>query len=189
LNLNKVFFCCYVLGSGDEAIIRSIDRDMDYELELIALEHDFWHDNVLAKNPPPYTESGDLIMESLKRVLGPADENAPPVVLTAAQSSLVARFLEVKQRKKELDDELNIVKAQMEKLKAHIVSLMGTSCKAVYEDADGGYAVTFNPSRRPIVTTENIERMKAVHPDMYAEYVTMSESRRFNAKRVTAKAA
>ena len=66
-------------------IIRHIDRDMDYEAELIEMERCFWHDNVLSKVPPPYTEDGELILESLRRQLGPSDKDAPPAVLAMPQ--------------------------------------------------------------------------------------------------------
>ena len=94
VNLNRVYFCCLYGNSEDEVIIRCIDRDMAYEQELIALEDYFWHDNVLAKNPPPYTEDGDLILESLRRSLGPANQDAPPVLITPPQFARVARGAE-----------------------------------------------------------------------------------------------
>lgn len=56
-------YCCLYDNSEDKAIIRRIDRDMDYERELIALEQDFWENHVLAKLPPPYWEDdGKLIL-------------------------------------------------------------------------------------------------------------------------------
>ena len=66
MNLDRVYYCCLYGNNEDEAIVRHIDRDMAYEAELIALEQDFWHENVLARLPPPYTEDGDLILESLR---------------------------------------------------------------------------------------------------------------------------
>ena len=60
-NIDRVYFCC-LLTDSREAIIRCMDRDMAYEEELIVLEESFWKENVLAQAPPPYTESGDLIM-------------------------------------------------------------------------------------------------------------------------------
>ena len=86
MNIDRVYFCCLYGNSEDEAIIRRIDRDMAYEEELIALERDFWENHVLTKTPPPYVEAdGDLILESLRRKLGPADKDAPPVLLGQPQ--------------------------------------------------------------------------------------------------------
>lgn len=75
MNIDRVYFCCLYGNNEDEVIIRHIDRDMDYEEELIALEQTFWHENILSQNPPPYTEDGDLIMESLRRQLGPSEKD------------------------------------------------------------------------------------------------------------------
>ena len=58
-NIDRVFYCCLYGNNEDEVVIRDILRDYDYEDELIALETDFWHGNVLARVPPPYTEDGE----------------------------------------------------------------------------------------------------------------------------------
>ena len=187
MNLNRVYYCCLYGNNEDEAIIRRIDRDMTYELELIALEQDFWENNVLTRLPPPYLEDdGDLILESLQRALGPADKDAPPVSLNKAQSARVTRFLELQEEKGRRDADAKAVEAEMKRLKALIVADMGISCSAVSED---GCTVTWNPVRKFGVSKEGLERLKAVHPDIYAEYVTLSESRRFHIKRPKSDAA
>lgn len=115
MNLERVFFCCLYGNNEDEVIIRCLDRDMDYEAELIALEEDFWQNNVLARNPPPYTENGNLIMESLRRTLGPADTDAPPVAFSKAQSARITRYLELQQESRcrcaDIDTEMERLKA------------------------------------------------------------------------------
>lgn len=65
-NLNHVFYCCLYGNSEDNVIIRHIERDAAYEEELTALEGIFWNENVLKKIPPPYTEDGDLVLQSVK---------------------------------------------------------------------------------------------------------------------------
>ena len=66
---------------------------------------------------------------------------------------------------------------------------MGESCSAVCEDGDGSYTVTFKPSYRESITRDDLLRLKDTHPDIYAQYVTTSESRRFNVKFAAAQAA
>lgn len=90
---------------------------MDYESELIALEEDFWLNNVQAEVPPPYFEDdGDLILESLRRLMGPSSKDAPPVLLTPPQSTKMFRFLELQAEKKQLDAEANRIKAEMDRI-------------------------------------------------------------------------
>lgn len=184
-----MYFCCLYGNSEDEVIIRCIDRDMAYEQELVALEDYFWHDHVLAKNPPPYTEDGDLILESLRRSLGPSDKDAPPVLITPPQFTRVARYLELQAEKSQLSAEVRKLEAEMQRMKAMIAVDMGKSCKATYEDAGGTYTISLNSSRRPIVSRDQIDRMKVLHPDLYSEYVTFSESRKLVIKKAVAPAA
>ena len=109
---------------------------MTYEAEMIALEQTFWQDNVLAKVPPPYTEDGDLILESLRRKLGPSEKDTPPVMLGLPQYSEITRYLELQHQKNELNKRLKQIDGDMNRLKALLVEAMGTSCLATYQDAD-----------------------------------------------------
>lgn len=186
MGLSRVYFCCLYGNNEDEVIIRHIDRDMAYEAELIALEEDFWKNHVLAKAPPAYTEDGDLILESLRRSLGPADTDAPPVALSPMQTARVTRFLELQTEKAALSSEVREIEETMQRLKALIVADMGTSCTAVSAD---GSTITWNPVRKPTVSKASMERLREVHPDIYAEYVTISESRRFSIKQPKPQAA
>ena len=190
MNLNRVYFCCLYGNSEDEVIIRSIDRDKDYEAELIALEKNFWVNHIQARVPPPYVErDGELILDSLRRCLGPSYKDAPPVALTQAQSSKVLRYQELQVERSALNAEAKKLGDEMEHLKALIVADMGGGYSAVYEEAGGSYTVTYNPSRREGISKDNLLRLKANHPDIYAEYVSISESRRFNVKYAATKAA
>lgn len=190
LDLDYVYYCCFYGNNEDEVIIRRIDRDKDYESELIALEENFWINHVQAKVPPPYVErDGELILDSLRRCLGPSYKDAPPVALTQAQSTKVLRYQELQVEKSALNAEVKKLGDEMEHLKALIVADMGGGYSAVYEEANGNYTVTYNPSRREGISKDNLLRLKVNHPDIYAEYVSVSENRRFHVKYAAAKAA
>lgn len=190
MNLNRVYFCCLFGNNEDEVIIRHIDRDMAYESELIALEEDFWTNNVQAQVPPPYFEDdGKLILESLCRLMGPSVKDAPPVLPPPPQSARMFRFLELQSEKSALDAEVTRLKDEMDRVKALIVADMGRSGSAVYKDASGSYTVPFNPCYKEGIFKDNLLRLKETHPEIYREYVSVSESRRFNVKRAEPEAA
>ena len=169
MNLDRVYFCCLYGNSEDEVIIRSIDRDPDYESELIALEENFWANHVQAKIPPPYIEDdGALILESLRRCLGPSYRDVPPASFTEAQSENVRRYVELREQKSTANAFVKQVEKQMELLKAHIITDMGGSWSAGYEDGSGSYAVTMKPSRRASILKDDLLRLKDAHPDIYA---------------------
>lgn len=141
MNIDRVYFCCLYGNSEDEAIIRRIDRDMAYEEELIALERDFWENHVLTKTPPPYVEAdGDLILESLRRKLGPADKDAPPVLLGQTQFGQLSMLLSLQEQKKALS-------ADVSKLDKDIKRLKGMDCPQVLlDDLELSYAITIHKS-------------------------------------------
>ena len=182
MNIDRVYFCCLYGNTEDEAIIRHLDRDRDYEAELVMLEENFWKEYVLAKVPPPYTEDGDLILESLRRRLGPSEKDAPAMEMSIPQITLVKRYLELQQQMKQQTTAASQLEYEVNRLKALIIESLGQNSKATFEDAGGAYIVTYNPIRKTVVSKENMERMKEVYPDIYSEFVTTSESRRFNVK-------
>lgn len=190
MNLSRVYFCCLYGNSEDEVIIRSIDRDLKYEAELIALEENFWVNHVKAKVPPPYIEDdGALIIESLRRCLGPSYADMPPAAFTEAQSENVRRYVELRDQKGALNADVKKLDKEMERLKASIVADMAGSWSASYEDMAGSYTVTMKPSRRLSILKDDLLRLKDAHPDIFDQYVSMSESRTFNVKFTAAEAA
>ena len=189
MNINRVYFCCLYGNREDEAIIRLLDRDAFCEDELITLEDIFWHENILARNPPEYTENGNMILESLKRQLGPSEKDAPPVQFSLPQYRLIRRYEVLQEEKKRYDAGNKEIEEELSQIKARLVEAMGNSCSATYDTSDGGYLVTFNPVRKAGISKENLERLKAVHPEIYREYVTTQTSRRFNIKQTKPEAA
>lgn len=189
MNLDRVYFCCLYGNTEDEAIIRHIDRDPDYEAELVMLEEAFWKEHVLAKVPPRYTEDGDLILESLRRQRGPSEKDAPALSMSLSQAALVKRYLELQQRKEMMSTAADGLDDELKRVKALIIESLGQSSKATFADDGIDYTVTYNPIRKTGISKENLERMKEVYPEIYSEYVTVSESRRFNIKRSKPKAA
>ena len=183
MNLNHVFYCCLYGNSKDDVIIRHIERDAAYEEELIALEGIFWNEHVLKQVPPPYTEDGDLVIQSVSRHTGMADPNAPAVELSLPLASCVTRFLELQAQKKLADAQSKKIESEMKRLQGRIVSEMGKSCTAVCSAGGEAYTVTYNPVKRTVVSKDNLIRLQAQHPDIYKDYVTVSESRRFYVKK------
>lgn len=190
MDLDRVYFCCLYGNSEDDVIIRSIDRDLNYEAELIALEENFWTNHVQAKAPPPYIENdGALILESLRRCMGPSYKDAPPASFTQAQSENVRRYVDLREQRATLSAGVKTLDKELEQLKARIMADMGGSWSASYEDGSGSYAVTMKPSRRVSILKDDLSRLREDHKDIFEQYATVSESRTFNVKFTAAEAA
>ena len=189
MNMDEVWFCCLYGNNEDEVIIRHLARDASYEEELIALEGFFWNDNVLARVPPPFTESGDLISASSKRHTGPADPNAPALELDAGLSAQLARYLALQEQKKSVEASVKTLEEEIKRLRSMIAVKMGTSCEAHCELGGISYVITYNPVRKPEVNKANLLRLKVQEPEIYQKFVTVSEYRRFNVKQIREDAA
>lgn len=182
MDLDKVFFCCLYGNTDNEVIIRHLDRDMEYEQEMIYLEQSFWENHVLAKNPPPYTEEGEQIMGSVQRYCGPADTKAPAVELGMDMTATLMRYLQLQEEKKNAEKYSEELEKELQRAKAILIAETGTSCTAECSMDGFHYTLTYNPVRKLGVDKNNLSRLKFQYPDIYDQFVTVSEYRRFNVK-------
>ena len=189
MNIDEVFYCGLYGNNEDEVIIRHIDRDHDYEEELIALEQDFWENHILTGTPPPYTEDGDLILNSVRHHFGPADPSAPELILEGNMALLVPRYLELQAQRNVEKRNYECIEAEMRRLQGRIVAEMGRSCTAVCQGREAAYSISYKPVRKSGISKDNLQRLQAQHPDIYEQYVTVSESRRFYVKKQREEAA
>ena len=70
----------------------------------------------------------------------------------------------------------------MQRLKGALIAEMGKSCKAMCQQDGLNYIVTYNPVKTPGIDKDNLQRLKRDYPQIYEQYVTISESRRFYVK-------
>lgn len=182
MDVDRCFFCCLYGNNEEESIIREIRRDMDYESEMIFLEQYFWENHVQAQIPPPYTEDGDLVIESVRRHTGSADKDAPVVSFDLSMTAKLVRYLQLQEMKSRAESNNSEIEADMQRLKAALIAEMGKSCKATCQQDGVNYTVTYNPVQKPGISKNNLLRLKLDHPDIYEQYVTVSEYRRFNVK-------
>ena len=150
MNVDRCFFCCLYGNNEEETIIREIRRDEAYEDEMIFLEQHFWENYVLAKTPPPYTEEGDLVIESVRRHTGPADKDAPVVTFDYSLTAKLMRYLQLQEEKKRAEKNSKEIDADMQRLKGALIAEMGKSCKAICQQDGVNYTVTYNPVRKPM---------------------------------------
>ncbi len=189
MDLDRVFFCCLYGNTEDEVIIRSMERDMPYEEEMIFLEGYFWENHVKKKVPPVYTEKGDLALASAVRFSGTANKDAPDVLLNGDMSRIVKRYVELQKEKEGSDKYSAKIEGEIKRLRAMLISEMGESCIATCEQDGLSYRITYNPVRKPGISKDNLLRLKLQYPEIYKEFVTASEFRRFNVKVRTVNAA
>jgi putative phage-type endonuclease len=186
MDLNRVYYCCLYGNNEDETIIRHIDRDLAYESELTALEEDFWINHIMAEVPPDYTEDGNLVLESVGRHFGSADPSAPEVTLGGGFASDITLYLQLQQTKSALDKQANEIESRMKRIRGIITDQMGTGCSASCAGGGSVWSVMNTPVLRPMIGKDSLARLRERLPEVYEEYVTVSESRRFSVKALPA---
>ena len=89
-----------------------------------------------------------------------------------------------------VEETLNeMLEKDIKRLKGMLIERMGTSCTAVYNGLAESYTITYNPVRSAGISKDALERLKDEHPDIYDQYVTVSEWRRFHVKKAALQAA
>ena len=72
---------------------------------------------------------------------------------------------------------------------------MGIAITKIFEhsqnddDSVTGFIISYKPVRKLGISKDNLQRLQAQHPDIYEQYVTVSESRRFYVKKQREEAA
>ena len=183
MNLDFVWIACLFSNTDSDFVMRRIDRDLDIEAELIAAEDDFWNGFVKAGIEPPYTEKGDMVLESIRRHFGPSDPSAAPVSLSRTMQISLDTFLALREKKMEHDRLSKQIDGEMKKAIAPVLDDMGTAEKAVLALPGAQYEVAYASKYRAGVSKENLERLRRDQPAVYDEYVTQSESRSATVRR------
>ena len=81
-----------------------------------------------------------------------------------------------------METQVKTLDTEMQRLKGQMVAKLNGSCMAMGEYGGTQYTISYNPVSRIGITKDNLQKLKLLHPDIYDEYVTVSESRRFSIK-------
>ena len=86
-NLDIAYCACLFGNSENDFVFRRIDRDLDFEENLILQEESFWTEYVEPGIEPALSGDGDLVLASLKRYQ--MQRNNPDEVLIESDLSLI----------------------------------------------------------------------------------------------------
>ena len=88
----------------------------------------------------------------------------------------------MQEQKKDAEKAVKKLEDTLQRYKGMLISEMGTSCIAHCSHNGSEFIVTYNPVRKPGISKDNLEKLKLLHPEIYNEYVTVTEFRKFNVK-------
>lgn len=183
MNLNCAYIACLYGNNENEFVYRRIDRDEVIEADMIEMEAHFWNEYVLGRIEPPYTESGDLVLESIRRHYGELDPTVDAVILPTSMAVKLEQYLDLAAQKSLLSQQIKELDEQMKIAYAPIVDVMKTNCSAVCVFGSNTYEVRNKPVYRTSISKDKLQKLEETHPDLYSEYTETTESRRFSVKR------
>ena len=183
MNLSCAYIACLYGNNENEFVYRRIDRDEVIEADMIEMEAHFWNEYVLGRIEPPYTESGDLVLESIRRHYGELDPTVDAVILPTIMAAKLEQYLDLAEQKSLLAGQIKKLDEQMKIAYAPIVDVMKTSCSAVCVFGSNTYEVRNKPVYRTSISKDKLQKLEETHPDLYSEYTETTESRRFSVKR------
>lgn len=182
MNLDFVWIACLFSNSENDFVMARIDRDLEFEEMLIESERHFWEDYVQAGVEPPYTESGDLVLASLRRHYGPSEPEHAAVTLSPALEDCLAQYVRLKEDKKDHDAASKMLESRMKTLIAPVMDEMGTAENAVLRTSRCTYSVRYASQYKRSIPREKLEQLQREKPAVFEEYVVVGESRPINVK-------
>ena len=123
------------------------------------------------------------MVNSSSKALAGITPNLPNVELAASHGIGIERFLELQQQKSECTAQIKQIESEMKRLQGRIIAEMGKGCTATCQRGGNSYAISYKPYHKPGIGKEALARLEAQHPDIYREYVSVSEIRKFSVKR------
>lgn len=129
---------------GSKLIIRTLERDKEYEQALIEAETEFWEQHITAKVPP--------------KADSPLD------------AELFEKFTDLDEQRKAAESQAKKIKQQADSIKAEILSrlyspLDGSCAK---RGVCGDYEISYRKgSARTSISSDNLKLLSTKHPDIY----------------------
>ena len=182
MNLDFAYIACLWGNSENDFAYRKIERDYDFEDEIIEAEQYFWEEYIEKQIEPDFVGKPDLALQCLKMYLEDADPTLGKKILPASFGSDLARYLELKKEKSKIDEDKRRIDDEMKRISVLIMDEMGAFCESELSVPGRKFLVSFKPQKSERILARELEKLAIHHKDVYDEYVTKSESRKFSIK-------
>lgn len=164
----KAWYIAVVILGKEFKYVR-IDRDEEIIKNLIAIETDFWNNNVLTgiMPNPDGSKTADMIINQYFR-------NAKHETIT------LHGFTDKLQRRFELSELIDKLEREKKQLEQEV--------KLAMADAEAAICGNYEIGWKNVITPKlDVERIKTEVPDIYRSYLKETESRRFTVKELQQK--
>lgn len=160
---DRAYLAVLVFGKGFYWF--TIERDENEVQSLVESEVEFWQTYV-EQNRPPEADGSESSLETIQK-LHPYDDGDTTQIM--GMDDMVRQYLD-------LGESVKRLKKQQDEIRAQLCQALGTRSAAVGKD----YSFSWKAQSTNRLDTK---RLKEEHPDIYDEYLTVTNSRVFRAKK------
>ena len=151
----------------DRIIVRTIQRDREYEQSMFEIVEDFWEEHVIKGIPPAMTgkpENNKSFLLSKKR-------NGESVNLSGEAAKLIVKYDELAAHKAKIKKELDSIESSIDETLSEILLEMGDCTTGIA----GNREVTVKPGiTRTSINADALKKLKLQYPDIYEQFAKTS---------------
>ena len=182
MNLDFAYIACLWGNNENDFTYRYIERDYDFEEEIIETEQHFWEEYIQKKVEPPFIEKPDMVMDCLKKYTEPADNTLSKISLPNSFEADLIKIVALKDKKSKLDAEVRMLDSEIKHLSVPIIESMGPVCESELSVPGKRFYITYKSQTRTSITAEQLKKLAIHHKAVHDEYVSTSESRSLKVK-------
>jgi putative phage-type endonuclease len=186
-NVSGIIYACLYDNKIDSLIIRTLERDLDEEAELIEAGRHFWQDYVESGIEPPYTEVGKAVKLSAKKWIAPSknstifeiDGNDNVVngdEVEGSYEEVFAKIDSLKEKSAALDKQKQDCEKEITRLQAVIEANIGEEKDCIINLAkrNKNVGITFDEKFKESVPVSRIRDLKKFDKDLYDYLIGIS---------------
>ncbi len=183
MNLDFAYLACLWGNSEADFAYRYIERDYDFEDEIIDMEQNFWEEYVLKRVEPQFVEKPDLVLEALKKYAEDPDNSLSKMTLPGKFESELEQYIKLKDKKSAYEADARRCDTEIKRIAALIMDEMGAYTESELKTASGKkFFITYKNRQTTGISKKNQEKLKVSHKDVYDAYATVTESRTLRVK-------
>ena len=173
---------CIYGNTPNDFVCSYIERDIAKEKEQLAIEKDFWKNNVLAGIEPEESGIPEEDIKMFRKVTGCADKEAKVVQFPVKRREMIKKYMELDKTRKAYDKKSEAIKQQQQQLSLKLMKDLGESTKGELHTGDEFfYEISFAPKSS---TKIDKEKLRLVYPNIFKEIASVNpeSSRPFSIK-------
>ena len=177
MNLDFAYIACSWGNNEKDFAYRYVERDLEFEDEIIETEEYFWEEYIQKKVEPPFVEKPDMALKCLRQYLEKADPALGMKVLPISLQSNIENYIRLKEEKSKIEREVKKLDDEIKRLSIPIIEEMGAFCDSQLSVSGKRFYVTYKPRKYVRIKKDGLEKLAVHHRSIYDEFVTESESR------------